>query len=455
MTIDRFGRTMAGMGLGLALGAAASRADMPPERMFQTVEAGPGIVAFIAAETNGPIPSGNVVAVIGDDGVLVVDSGRFPTLARRMIAEIRKRTDKPVRYLVHTHWHLDHIAADGEFQKAYPGIQFVTTEFTRRKMLEKQAAYLRDVEKNNAGYVKDLQDFVAAGKRSDGKPLTDDDRRYLLGQVTDIQLETRELAGAKLVEPDVTFARELRVYLGGREVRIAFLGDGNTAGDTVTFVPDAKVAVVGDLLVYPIPYGYGCHPAEWIQTLQKLMATDVTTIVPGHGPVHARLVLREEGDRAARIDPRAGRRGRAGGRDDGGDAEAGRRLELSEAVCRRERCGRPGLPEFLRLFRRGPRLPGGEGTDGRGVGDRRTAPAGSRDSTISRPARDLYRDAPAEAAGFFGAGTPLEMMNIRPEWNPWIPLQAEVIRRSIVPSPSTSPIPTASNPNVSPGTRQV
>ncbi len=258
---------------------------MPPERMFQTVEAGPGVVAFIAAETNGPIPSGNVVAVIGDDGVLVVDSGRFPTLARRMIAEIRKRTDKPVRYLVHTHWHLDHIAADGEFQKAYPGIQFVTTEFTRRKMLEKQAAYLRDVEKNNAGYVKDLQDFVAAGKRSDGKPLTDADRRYLLGQVTDIQLETAELAGSKLIEPDVAFAKELRVYLGAREVRIAFLGNGNTAGDTVTFVPDAKVAVVGDLLVYPIPYGYGCHPAEWIQTLQKLMATDVTTIVPGHGPV--------------------------------------------------------------------------------------------------------------------------------------------------------------------------
>jgi glyoxylase-like metal-dependent hydrolase (beta-lactamase superfamily II) len=285
MRIEWARPALAGFGIALALGAAPVRADMPPERMFQTVEAGPGIVAFIAAETSGPIPSGNVVAVIGDDGVLVVDSGRFPTLARRMIAEIRRRTDKPVRYLVHTHWHLDHIAADGEFRKVFPNVAFVTTNFTRRKMLEKQAAYLRDVEKNNAGYVKDLRDFVAAGKRSDGAALTADDRAFLLSQVADIQLETAELAGAKLIEPDLSFERELRVSLGGREVRIAFLGNGNTAGDTVTFVPDAKVAVVGDLLVSPIPYGYGCHPGEWIQSLQRLMATDVTTIVPGHGPV--------------------------------------------------------------------------------------------------------------------------------------------------------------------------
>ena len=50
---------------------------------------------------------------------------------------------------------------------------------------------------------------------------------------------------------------------------------------------------------------------------------------------------------------------------------------------------------------------------------------------------------------------PLEMMNIRPEWKPWMPLQADVMRKSIVPSPSTSPMPTASNPKVSPGVRQV
>ena len=68
-------------------------------------------------------------------------------------------------------------------------------------------------------------------------------------------------------------------------MRIEFLGAGNTAGDTVVFVPDAGVLATGDLLVAPVPYGYGCHPREWIATLASLVATGATTIVPGHGPV--------------------------------------------------------------------------------------------------------------------------------------------------------------------------
>ncbi len=285
MRLEQRWRFLVGAAVGAALCSGAARAEFPAGRMFQTVVVAPGVYAFISPETDGPIPSGNVTAVIGDDDVLVVDSGRFPTLARRMIEEIRQKTDKPVRFLVHTHWHLDHIAADGEFRKAFPGMIVVTTDFTRRKMLEKQTAYLRDVRKNNEGYVKGLTDFVAAGKRGDGTPLSEDDRRYIDGEIADIELETAELDGAQLVEPDVTFDRTLTVYLGKREVRIAFLGEGNTAGDMVTFVPDAKVAIVGDLLVAPIPYGYGCHPSEWVATLEALMATGATTVVPGHGPV--------------------------------------------------------------------------------------------------------------------------------------------------------------------------
>ena len=267
------------------LAAGAARAEFPGERMYQTVEVGPGVFAFIAPETNGPIPSGNVVAVVGDDGVLVVDSGRFPTLARRMAEEIRRRTDKPVRYLVHTHWHLDHVAADAVFRDAFPGVTFVATTFTRRKMAEKQIPYLRDLEKTDAGYVQYLQERVASGKRRDGSPMPEELRRYLEGQIGDVRLEAAELAGAEIVLPALTFEKELRIHLGRREVRVAFLGAGNTAGDAVVIVPDARVVAAGDLLVAPVPYGYGCHPAEWIRTLDALSAVDAAAIVPGHGPV--------------------------------------------------------------------------------------------------------------------------------------------------------------------------
>jgi len=265
--------------------AAPLLADLPPERQFQTVEVGPGVYAFIAAATSGSFPSGNVVAVIGEEAVLVVDSGRFPTLARKMVAEIRKKTDKPVLYLVHTHWHLDHIAADAVFREAYPDAVFVSTAFTRRKILDKQVPYVRDLLQTDAGYVRDLEAYLAGGKKRDGTPIPDDLRRSVSRDVADLKLEMAELQNAVLVAPSLTFEKELTVHLGKRDVRIVFLGKGNTAGDAVVIVPDARVVVTGDLLVAPVPYGHGCHPSEWIETLKALTAIDAVAIVPGHGPV--------------------------------------------------------------------------------------------------------------------------------------------------------------------------
>ena len=268
-----------------AIGAATAKAEIPAERMFGTVEVGPGVFAFISPETNGPIPSGNVVVVVGDEGVLVVDSGRFPSLARRMVAEIRQRTHRPVRFLVHTHWHLDHIAADGVFQEAFPDMVVVSTAFTRRKIVEKQVPYLAALEKTDAGYLEYLAAALARGMGRDGAPLSGDRRRYLEQQARDVRLEEEELGGVRLVIPALTFEQELRIHLGRREVRVAFLGRGNTEGDAVVIVPDARVVAAGDLLVNPIPYGYGCHPSAWIRTLAALTAIDAAAIVPGHGPV--------------------------------------------------------------------------------------------------------------------------------------------------------------------------
>ena len=102
--------------LPLFLLPAASQAAKLPGH--ETVKVAGGIYAFISAESNNAIVSGNSVAVIGDDGVLAVDSGNFPSETRRIIAEIRQLTNLPVRYLVHTHWHRDHTDGDSEYRAA-------------------------------------------------------------------------------------------------------------------------------------------------------------------------------------------------------------------------------------------------------------------------------------------------------------------------------------------------
>jgi cyclase len=264
---------------------SAVPAENAPKHTYQTVRVADGIVAFIASESNTGIVSGNCIAVIGDDGVLVVDSTSFPSHARQIIAEIRQMTNQPVRFLVHTHWHPDHLMGDGEFRAAFPDVAFVSTNFTRKAIAELAPKYINGNAEQGASYAASLRKQIQDGKDDDGKPLTDADKKYLADFVRSIEFAIPEYRQYKSILPNVGFDDALTIHLGKRDVQILFLGRGNTGGDAVIFVPDAKVVMTGDLLVSPTPYSYGSYLSEWIRTLDKVKALGATTIIPGHGPV--------------------------------------------------------------------------------------------------------------------------------------------------------------------------
>jgi len=276
---------LAGLFVALIVLAAPAAAQFPESRMYRTEKIGEGIYAFISPESNSPVVSSNCVAIIGDDGVLVVDAGRFTTLTRRMIADIRKLTDEPIRYVVNTHWHMDHVMGNGAIQEAFPDVVILSTAFTRSGIQETAAANIQDMLQKGPGILKSLDGLLQAGKRADSTPISEQSREFLSGERRDLELELSELKLVKSVAPNVTFDQSLTVHLGKREVRVLFLGRGNTAGDTVVYVPDGKVLMTGDLVVNPVPYSFGAYPGEWIETLKKLMAMDAASIVPGHGPV--------------------------------------------------------------------------------------------------------------------------------------------------------------------------
>lgn len=267
------------------LHAAPAPGELPAARMYQTVQVAEGVYAFISPESNSGVVTGNSLVVIGEDAVLVVDTGQFPTLARRMAAEIRRKTDRPVRYIVHTHWHPDHVLGDDEFRKAYPGVVIVSTGFTRRKISEEPPKWMAVIAEKGPEFLQGTEAALARGTRRDGTPLTEADRKAFEAQARDLPLLMSEYAQAKLVVPDLTFEDRLTLSLGKREVRVLFLGRGNTAGDAVVVVPDSRVVATGDLVVAPVPYAFGSYPGDWIETLGKLTALDAAIIVPGHGPV--------------------------------------------------------------------------------------------------------------------------------------------------------------------------
>jgi len=262
-----------------------ARAENAPKHTYQAVNVADGIVAFIASESNTGVVSGNCIAVIGDDGVLVVDSTNFPSHARQIVSDIKKITNQPVRFLVHTHWHPDHLMGDSEFRTAYPGVAIVSTNFTQKAIGELGPKYIKGGAEQGAAYAQSLRKQIADGKRDSGKMLTEADKKYLTDFIRSIEFVIPEYQQYKTVLPNVGFENSLTLNLGKREVRVLFLGRGNTGGDAVILVPDANVVMTGDLVVWPTPYSYGSYPSEWIDTLHKLKALGSKTFVPGHGPV--------------------------------------------------------------------------------------------------------------------------------------------------------------------------
>lgn len=226
--------------------------------------------------------SGNTTVIIGERDVLVVDSCLLPMFARDDIALIRKWTDKPVRYLVNTHWHGDHTWGNGVYYDTFPGLTIIAHTETAKQM-----AYLPAFIKQNIGWRDFVKKAFDSGKDFDGSPLTAERRKEIEDDLPNADLRVAEYKTLVTRFPNLTFDRELNLDLGHRRVQILHLGRGNTAGDAVVYLPDEKVVVAGDMLVYPRPYLLGGFPHEWSETLDRVAALGVETIVPGHGAVQS------------------------------------------------------------------------------------------------------------------------------------------------------------------------
>lgn len=120
---------------------------------------------------------------------------------------------------------------------------------------------------------------------AEGRPLTDEQRKRLAGQVAHGEALLREIEGLELSLPTLTLARSLVLHSGGREVRILYFGRGNTEGDVVVFLPREKVLATGDLLTNSIPLMRDAFPLEWSATLAGVEALDYAQNIPGHGDV--------------------------------------------------------------------------------------------------------------------------------------------------------------------------
>jgi len=225
--------------------------------------------------------SGNTTVIIGDRQVFVVDACFLPSAAREDIAEIRKWTDKPVSFLINTHFHNDHNLANRIYMDNFPALTIIAHIETKRGMDMFGPGSESREEKQNAYF----QQLLETGKTKEGRALTAVEKKEVKDALAQRAPVMEELKKIEFQSATLTFDHDFSLDIGNREVQIKFLGRGNTAGDAIVYLPKEKIVMTGDLVSYPIPATNDGYPAEWIETLQNLGRLDAGTIVPGHGPV--------------------------------------------------------------------------------------------------------------------------------------------------------------------------
>jgi len=267
----------------IALGAQSPT----PAKNFKVEKIAEGVYAVIRQDAVGFMVDANNVFIVNDNDVVVVDANGAPGITREVIAALRKITSKPVRYVINTHWHDDHIRGNKVYRDAFPGVEFIG-QATMREYLPGQGATNRKNFLTGAPqFLQMLKQSLAAGKSLTGGPLSDEERIALASDTSLAGYVLRDGATAEAILPTITVEERLTLYRGKRVIDIRHLGNGHTSADLVVHLPNEGIVITGDLVVYPIPFvgNPQSHIADWSGTLDRVIALNAKTIVPGHGPV--------------------------------------------------------------------------------------------------------------------------------------------------------------------------
>jgi glyoxylase-like metal-dependent hydrolase (beta-lactamase superfamily II) len=202
-------------------------------------------------------PDGNTVIFRGTDGLIVLDTGRHPEHALAVIDTARE-AHLPVKAIVNSHWHLDHVGGNVMLRRAYPGAKVYAS-----------AAIADALKGFLAGYRSQLQDAIAQ---------TPDVEKQKPWQAEIALID----AGPALGPDEVVTAPGSRT-IAGRALELGLEDHAVTAGDVWVFDPATRVLAAGDLVTLPVPLFDTACPESWKASLDRLAKKDFRVLVPGHG----------------------------------------------------------------------------------------------------------------------------------------------------------------------------
>jgi cyclase len=218
----------------------------------------------------------NSTAVIGDTDVLLVDTHASPAAVYVLMRELEAITEKPVRYVVDTHFHFDHAHGNQIF---LPDVQIIGSEFTQKAM-----ASGLSMQPPTYRFVTNAVQQIATLRAQLDTAKSPETRAALERRIAVQEAYKRATDAVRPTPPNVTINQRMTLHHGGREIRIEFLGRGHTGGDVIVYLPRERVLIGGDLVsTQPSNMTDGYVP-DWIETLDRLKQLDFDVVLPGHGP---------------------------------------------------------------------------------------------------------------------------------------------------------------------------
>jgi glyoxylase-like metal-dependent hydrolase (beta-lactamase superfamily II) len=223
----------------------------------------PGIDMIVGTFVPDQQPDGNSVLIRVPNGLIVIDTGRH-VQHTQLIIDFAGQRNHPIRAIINSHWHLDHIGGNSRIRALYPDVQIYASDALKGAMsgfLAKYQNYLEDkIEKAP-------EDMQAPSWRD--------------------ELEIIEKLPAAL--PTEIVSKTAPYTIAGRELVLHLEPYSVTAGDVWVFDPATRVLVAGDLVTLPVPFLDTACAEHWKSALEHLAKVDFRVLIPGHGaPMHRR-----------------------------------------------------------------------------------------------------------------------------------------------------------------------
>lgn len=207
-----------------------------------------GVYSYVDTRNSSPQNSygANAGIIIGRNGIVVVDTLISSKEAKRFIKDIKAISKKPIKYVVNTHYHLDHTFGNSEFAKRGAAI---------------------------ISHINDSKNLKAHGETA-------------LKNAKNYGLTEKDVRGTKIAYPSLAFSDSMEIDMGDQKVELIYTGTSHTDGSIIVYIPDKKILFAGDILFTDYhPFMGEGNIDGWLKTLDHIITMDIEKIIPGHGPV--------------------------------------------------------------------------------------------------------------------------------------------------------------------------